>query len=204
MDQEKEQTKERLEIAKAYAKALQSGKSNLAYGINMKGKDNLKKYGLTDKDEDGVIDNYIAKFEEARLAAQNADKAVEEARKEYNKKTQALWKKYGGKVDKDGNVIKKATMTEEEEEAFKQEENNLKKQYEEAEKAAQKLWKKAEGINNTTKDYEDTMSQIREDDEKILEIQQQMENLAIEMYEDALDATDALKDLKDIMAEIKG
>ena len=48
------------------------------------------------------------------------------------------------------------------------------------------------------------MTQIREDDEKLVELQQQMEDLAIDMYETALDATDALKDLKDVMAEIKG
>ena len=110
LDKEKVTTKERLEIAKAYAKALKTGKSNLAYGINMEGKDsqNLKKYGLTDKDNDGVIDNYIAKFEQARLAAQAADKAAD-----------AYYKKQGGKINKKGEVTKEAKMTEAQEKEYK-------------------------------------------------------------------------------------
>ena len=84
LDKEKVSTQERLDIAKAYIEALKTGKSNLDLGINMKGKDNLKKYGLTDTDNDGVIDNYIQKFEDARLAAQAADKAAEELRKNNN------------------------------------------------------------------------------------------------------------------------
>ena len=82
--QEQQTLNKRIDIAKKYADALKTGKSNLAYGIDMTGKESLASLGLTDKDADGVIDNYIAKFEEARQAARKLDAEAEEYRKKAN------------------------------------------------------------------------------------------------------------------------
>lgn len=182
MDKEKKTTEERIKIAQKYAKALTSGKSNPKYGIDMKGKGSLSKYGLTDNDEDGVVDNYISVFESARNKA-----------KEAQEKADAIYTKYGGKINKKGEVTKEAKMTDKQQ-----------KEYEKAAAAAERLWKRAESINDVTNDYQDTMAQIAEDQETILEYQQQMEDLAISTFETALEATDKLKELKDLGAEIKG
>lgn len=62
--------KERNKISEAKKQALISGQDNPDYGIYLKG-ESLAKYGLTDADNDGTIDNYIQKYNEA-LAKQNA------------------------------------------------------------------------------------------------------------------------------------
>ena len=116
--QEQKTLDKRIDIAKKYADALKTGKSNLAYGIDMAGKESLASLGLTDKDADGVIDNYIAKFEEARQAARKLDAEAEEYRKKANAEALAYWQSKGGRLDAEGNVVTEATMSESESEYY--------------------------------------------------------------------------------------
>ena len=73
----------------------------------MTGKPSLNQYGLSDANNDGVIDNYIQKFNEARIAAQQADKAAEN-----------YWKSLGGRLDANGNVIQEASMSEDQQKRY--------------------------------------------------------------------------------------
>lgn len=75
---------DRIDIAKKYAEALKTGKSNLDYGIDMTDKKSLASLGLKDSDADGVIDNYISKFEEARQKARQLDTEAEAYREAAN------------------------------------------------------------------------------------------------------------------------
>ena len=74
----------RIDIAKKYADALKTGKSNLDYGIDMTDKESLASLGLSDSDLDGVIDNYISRFEEVRQAARKLDAEAEDYRNKAN------------------------------------------------------------------------------------------------------------------------
>ena len=108
----------RIEIAKKYADALKTGKSNLAYGIDMTDKESLASLGLKDSDLDGVIDNYISKFEEVRQAARKLDAEAEDYRNKANAEALAYWQSKGGRLDGEGNVITEATMSEDESEYY--------------------------------------------------------------------------------------
>ncbi len=81
--------KERNKISEAKKQALISGQDNPDYGIYLKG-ESLAKYGLTDADNDGTIDNYIQKYNEA-LAKQNA---AQKAADDY-------WNSLGGEMNED-------------------------------------------------------------------------------------------------------
>ena len=81
--------RERNKISEAKKQALISGQDNPDYGIYLKG-ESLAKYGLTDADNDGTIDNYIQKYNEA-LAKQNA---AQKAADDY-------WNSLGGEMNED-------------------------------------------------------------------------------------------------------
>lgn len=108
----------RIDIAKKYVEALKTGKSNLAYGIDMTDKESLASLGLKDSDLDGVIDNYISKFEEVRQAARKLDAEAEAYRNQANAEALAYWQSKGGRLDSEGNVITEATMSEDENEYY--------------------------------------------------------------------------------------
>lgn len=108
----------RIDIAKKYADALKTGKSNLVYGIDMTDKESLASLGLKDSDLDGVIDNYISRFEEVRQAARKLDAEAEDYRNKANAEALAYWQSKGGRLDGEGNIVTEATMSEDESEYY--------------------------------------------------------------------------------------
>ena len=53
-------------------------------------------------------------------------------------------------------------------------------------------------------DISDTVNKIRDDEEEQLDIQQEMEDIQIELYHNALDALETIREMHDLMAEMKG
>lgn len=194
----------RIDIAKKYADALTTGKSNLEYGIDMTGKESLASLGLTDADADGVIDNYISKFEEARQAARKLDAEAEAYRNKANAEALAYWQSKGGVLDTEGNVITDASMSDEENEYYTELIEKQKTHYDLLVEKANEQWETAKNINDVTKDYEDTMNQIRDDEEEQLDIAHQIEDIQIDLYQRSLDMLDTMHDINDIAAQMKG
>ena len=84
----------------------------------MTDKESLASLGLKDSDLDGVIDNYISKFEEVRQAARKLDAEAEAYRNQANAEALAYWQSKGGRLDDEGNVITEASMSEDESEYY--------------------------------------------------------------------------------------
>lgn len=194
----------RIEIAKKYADALKTGKSNLAYGIDMTDKESLASLGLKDSDLDGVIDNYISKFEEVRQAARKLDAEAEDYRNKANAEALAYWQSKGGRLDGEGNVITEASMSEDESEYYSKLIERQKNHYDKLVEKANEQWELAEKINDVTKDYEDTMNQIRDDEEEQLDLAHEIEDIQIDLYQRSLDMLDTMHDINDIAAQMKG
>ncbi len=194
----------RIEIAKKYADALKTGKSNLAYGIDMTDKESLASLGLKDSDLDGVIDNYISKFEEVRQAARKLDAEAEAYRNQANAEALAYWQSKGGRLDGEGNTIAEASMSENESEYYSKLVERQKNHYDKLVEKANEQWELAEKINDVTKDYEDTMNQIRDDEEEQLDLAHEIEDIQIDLYQRSLDMLDTMHDINDIAAQMKG
>lgn len=194
----------RIDIAKKYADALKTGKSNLAYGIDMTDKESLASLGLKDSDLDGVIDNYISRFEEVRQAARKLDAEAEDYRNKANAEALAYWQSKGGRLDGEGNVVTEATMSEDESEYYSKLVEKQKNHYDKLVEKANEQWELAEKINDVTKDYEDTMNQIRDDEEEQLDLAHEIEDIQIDLYQRSLDMLDTMHDINDIAAQMKG
>lgn len=201
---EQKTLEKRIDIAKKYADALKTGKSNLAYGIDMTGKESLASLGLKDSDLDGVIDNYISKFEKIRQAARKLDAEAEDYRNKANAEALAYWQSKGGRLDSEGNVITEASMSEDESEYYSKLVEKQKNHYDKLVEKANEQWELAEKINTVTKDYEDTMNQIRDDEEEQLDLAHEIEDIQIDLYQRSLDMLDTMHDINDIAAQMKG
>ena len=169
LKKQNELLKERNKISEAKKSALLTGKDNPALGIYTNG-ESLKKYGLTDKDNDGTVDNLYKVYGDAV-------NKVEAARKAYN-----------DYVNSHGNELTEDQQKRAEE---------LKENYENAKKYA-------DGIESVASDYQDTCDKIRDDTQQILDNMYEMEDIQIELFQNATESVDKLKELKDAESWFKG
>lgn len=165
---------DRLKINEAEAEALRTGKDNSEYGIYLHG-ESLAKYGLTDADLDGIVENGLEKYN-AALAKQRAAEAA----------VKAYFEAHGGVMDENGKTITEAEMGEEEEEEF----NKLVE-------AAKEAAEYANGMDGVIQKYNKVSDEIRDNTEKTQENLEKMEDNMIEIYRQTKNAADSLKEMRE-------
>ena len=77
LQKQNEQLEKRVEISEKIKEAMLTGQDNPDYGIYLEG-ESLAKYGLTDSDNNGRVDNYIDVYNQARAAQEAAKKAMDD------------------------------------------------------------------------------------------------------------------------------
>lgn len=143
---ENKQYEQSNQITQALIAAYQgkNGGVNDAYGIDLNG-ETLKKYGLTDNNKDGTVDNYVSTYvAQKKIGDEQADR-VKSLQKKYNEylKANGKYNKETGQYD-----VKKDSKAEK---YLKKLQNQIK----DAQDAMNKAYEKANKITDVTQKYQE-------------------------------------------------